>query len=127
MLTIFSPGPAVLHVVVAGIPSEGKFVMAGNGKIGKQIALPLVNVKSFGLPPTGATTPTPSGSTGKAYDGGDSSSPSDSRGGDSSGSGGSGGGSGGDKSAAPVSLYVISPAVLASVSILAFLVSLGLF
>jgi hypothetical protein len=42
--TIFAPGPALLYVVVAGIPSEGKFVMAGNGKIGKQSVLPLVNV-----------------------------------------------------------------------------------
>lgn len=40
--TIFAPGPALLHVVVAGIPSEGKFVMAGNAKIGKQTVLPLV-------------------------------------------------------------------------------------
>lgn len=94
-------------------------MMAGNGKIGKQIVLPLIDVKSFGLPLTGAITPALSGLTGKAHDSRDSSSPSDSSGG--------GGGGGGDKSAAPVSLRMVSPVVFASVSILAFLVSFGLF
>jgi len=38
--TIFPPGPALLHVVVDGIPSQGKFVMAGSGELGTQTVLP---------------------------------------------------------------------------------------
>jgi len=33
---IFQPGPALLFVVVAGVPSIGAWVMVGNGKIGNQ-------------------------------------------------------------------------------------------
>lgn len=33
---LFAPGPALMFVVVNGIPSQGKFVMVGNGKIGAQ-------------------------------------------------------------------------------------------
>lgn len=33
---LFAPGPALAFVVVDGVPSEGKFIMVGNGKIGKQ-------------------------------------------------------------------------------------------
>ncbi|WVO17686.1 hypothetical protein L204_105384 [Cryptococcus depauperatus] len=34
--TLFQPGPAMLFVVVNGVPSIGEFVMIGNGKLGKQ-------------------------------------------------------------------------------------------
>ncbi|KAG9220580.1 hypothetical protein CCMSSC00406_0004036 [Pleurotus cornucopiae] len=33
---IFAPGPAMLHVVVKGVPSVGLMVMLGNGKLGEQ-------------------------------------------------------------------------------------------
>ena len=33
---LFAPGPALAFVVVDGVPSQGKFVMVGNGQIGKQ-------------------------------------------------------------------------------------------
>ncbi|KAK3349690.1 copper radical oxidase [Lasiosphaeria hispida] len=60
--TIFAPGPALLHVVVAGIPSEGKFVMAGSGKLGKQVVdllvLPLVDVEPSASDP-GSIKPVP--------------------------------------------------------------------
>lgn len=36
---IFAPGPALLHVVVNGVPSVGKFVMAGSGQLGEQPVL----------------------------------------------------------------------------------------
>ncbi|KAI9637230.1 glyoxal oxidase N-terminus-domain-containing protein [Dioszegia hungarica] len=42
---LFQPGPALMFLVVQGVPSEGKAVMIGNGKIGTQptstdVALP---------------------------------------------------------------------------------------
>lgn len=104
--SIFAPGPALLHVVVAGIPSEGKFVMAGNGKIGKQTVLPLVDVKALSPASNGSVSNT----------GGSSGSPS--------GSGGVTGNGDDDKSAA-ISVRVAS-ATLAAVSLLT-LVSLALF
>jgi Galactose oxidase-like, Early set domain len=33
---IFPPGPAMIHVVVNGIPSVGKLIMVGSGKIENQ-------------------------------------------------------------------------------------------
>ena len=33
---LFAPGPAVLHVVVNGVPSIGKAIMVGGGFIGRQ-------------------------------------------------------------------------------------------
>ncbi|KIS70996.1 glyoxaloxidase 2 [Mycosarcoma maydis] len=33
---LFAPGPALAFVVVDGVPSQGKMVMVGNGKIGEQ-------------------------------------------------------------------------------------------
>ena len=33
---LFAPGPAVLHVVVNGVPSIGKSIMVGGGFIGQQ-------------------------------------------------------------------------------------------
>ncbi len=33
---IFAPGPAMLHVVVKGVPSVGVMVMLGNGELGDQ-------------------------------------------------------------------------------------------
>ncbi|KAK4451120.1 copper radical oxidase [Podospora aff. communis PSN243] len=120
--TIFAPGPALLHVVVAGIPSEGKFVMAGNGQIGKQTVTPLVNVNDFGSPPpTGSTKPV-------ANAGEDSNAGGSSSGGGSPGGGdgpGAGGSSDGDKSAA-FSLRATSPGTLAAVGLL-ILSSLALF
>ncbi len=47
--SLFVPGPAMLFLVVDGVPSEGVFVMVGNGKIGTQptqaaISLPASSV-----------------------------------------------------------------------------------
>jgi hypothetical protein len=118
--TIFAPGPALLHVVVAGIPSEGKFVMAGNGQIGKQTVTPLVNLNDFGSPPpTGSTKPV-------ANAGEDSNAEGNPSGGGSSGDGhGAGGSSDGDKSAA-FSIRATSPGTLAAIGLLIFS-SLALF
>ncbi|KAK0648097.1 glyoxal oxidase N-terminus-domain-containing protein [Cercophora newfieldiana] len=125
--TIFPPGPALLHVVVAGIPSEGKFVMAGNGKIGTQTVLPLGDVSKLGLPPTGSTKPVVDPS-GKAGDGSsDSGDASGSSGGDSNDGGSTGDGSGGDKSAATTSVRMASSASLAAASLLVLLASVALF
>ncbi|KAK5654267.1 hypothetical protein OQA88_7443 [Cercophora sp. LCS_1] len=105
--TIFAPGPALLHVVVAGIPSEGKFVMAGNGKLGQQTVSPLV------LPIPNVQDPaSDSGSTRPVSN----SNGTTSGGSDDSGSGGGSGGGGEDKSAA-VSIRA-SSAVLAAVGLL---------
>lgn len=43
--TLFQPGPAMIFYVVNGVPSEGEFVMVGNGQMGTQptqaaVALP---------------------------------------------------------------------------------------
>ncbi|KAK1749675.1 glyoxal oxidase [Echria macrotheca] len=100
--TIFAPGPALLHVVVAGIPSEGKFVMAGNGKIGKQTVLPLV----LPVPDVNSSSPQPGPARPVSNPG--------------SGPGGSvGGGSGGDDKSGAVSLLVGSPAALTATILLA--------
>jgi hypothetical protein len=100
--TIFAPGPALLHVVVAGIPSVGKFVMAGNGKIGKQTVLPLVNVLV-----NAGDNPGGNGST-------------------STGANPSPTGSGDERKSATISVRVASPATLAAVSLLT-LACLALF
>jgi hypothetical protein len=102
--TIFAPGPALLHVVVAGIPSEGKFVMAGNGKIGKQTVVPLV------LPAIDVSV-VPPGSIGQVPDAGGTSN-----------AGGASGGSGSDdegRKNAAVSGRVASPATMVAVGLLA--------
>ncbi|WVQ99832.1 hypothetical protein IAU59_006975 [Kwoniella sp. CBS 9459] len=33
---LFQPGPAMFFVVVNGVPSQGEFIMVGNGKLGEQ-------------------------------------------------------------------------------------------
>ena len=38
---IFSPGPALLFVVVKGVPSVGVHVMIGSGQIEEQVPLPV--------------------------------------------------------------------------------------
>ncbi|KAI0291390.1 glyoxal oxidase [Multifurca ochricompacta] len=38
--TLFQPGPGFLYVTIAGIPSNGTFVIVGNGKIGAQPTAP---------------------------------------------------------------------------------------
>ncbi|KAK1831586.1 glyoxal oxidase [Podospora conica] len=87
--TIFAPGPALLHVVVKGIPSEGKFVMAGNGRIGKQEVKPLV------MPAVDEKAKVSIGHVPQEGSGGTSSG-----GGAFGGSGSGGGGQGGDKNGA---------------------------
>ncbi|KAJ7141391.1 glyoxal oxidase N-terminus-domain-containing protein [Mycena epipterygia] len=55
---ILAPGPALLFVVVAGVPSVGVQVMVGSGVIGTQ------NVLSIGDLPASAYVPAPSGGGG---------------------------------------------------------------
>jgi hypothetical protein len=62
--TLFQPGPAMMFLVVEGVPSMGQWVMVGNGQLGTQTtqsnaALPSNQVKAIQN-----TTSSPSGSTG---------------------------------------------------------------
>jgi hypothetical protein len=61
---IFAPGPALLHVVVDGIPSHGKIVMAGNGQLGQQ---PVSAATQLPANQTGSSS-TSSGGNGKSGD-----------------------------------------------------------
>lgn len=59
---IFTPGPALIFLVVDGVPSEGQYVMIGSGAIGDQpistaTSLPTSSVYT---PPTTSTEATPS-------------------------------------------------------------------
>ncbi|KAF9490245.1 copper radical oxidase [Pleurotus eryngii] len=65
---LFQPGPAFLHVTVNGIPSNGSYVIVGNGKVGSQptsaaTVLPAsVRVDTASGSADGSTTGTSSGS-----------------------------------------------------------------
>ncbi|KAF4585156.1 hypothetical protein EYR40_001993 [Pleurotus pulmonarius] len=67
---LFQPGPAFLHVTVNGIPSNGSYVIVGNGQVGTQptsaaTVLPAsVRVDSASGSADGSTTGTSSGSNG---------------------------------------------------------------
>ncbi|KAJ8689667.1 hypothetical protein PTI98_012545 [Pleurotus ostreatus] len=67
---LFQPGPAFLHVTVNGIPSNGSYVIVGNGQVGAQptsaaTVLPAsVRVDSASGSADGSTTGTSSGSNG---------------------------------------------------------------
>ncbi|EJD42323.1 DUF1929-domain-containing protein [Auricularia subglabra TFB-10046 SS5] len=63
---VFTPGPAVLYVVVDGVPSVGKHVQVGNGQIAAQPTLALV-----ALPPKAENTKF--GSSDASVDGGNGS------------------------------------------------------
>lgn len=41
---IFAPGPALLFVVVKGVPSVGSAVMVGSGQLGTQEVLPVADL-----------------------------------------------------------------------------------
>jgi hypothetical protein len=61
--TLFQPGPAMVFLVINGVPSEGEFVMVGSGQLGTQptttnAVLPNSQIKTV--------TPTSSSSTGQA-------------------------------------------------------------
>ncbi|GFZ49322.1 hypothetical protein JCM24511_07442 [Saitozyma sp. JCM 24511] len=61
--TLFQPGPAMMFLVVEGVPSMGQWVMVGNGQLGTQTtqsnaALPSNQVKAI------QNTTSPSGSSG---------------------------------------------------------------
>jgi len=53
---ILAPGPAVIHIVVAGVPSVGKIVMCGSGVIGKQTVNFVAPLPSSGTQPQPTTT-----------------------------------------------------------------------
>lgn len=67
---LFQPGPAFLHVTVNGIPSNGSYVIVGNGQVGTQpttaatVLPPSVRVDSASGSADGSTTGTSSGSNG---------------------------------------------------------------
>lgn len=52
---VLAPGPAVIHVVVNGVPSVGRMIMVGNGKIGKQPVADIVELPASSViqPPGG--------------------------------------------------------------------------
>ncbi|ORY35349.1 glyoxal oxidase N-terminus-domain-containing protein [Naematelia encephala] len=59
--TLFQPGPAMLFVVVNGVPSEGEFLMVGSGQLGTQptttnAALPSSIVKQTAVASTGGNS-----------------------------------------------------------------------
>lgn len=60
---IFAPGPAVIHIVVAGVPSVGKIIMVGSGVIGTQVVNAVENLPSSGVQSLPSTTTTTSGNS----------------------------------------------------------------
>ena len=46
---VIAPGPALLFVVINGVPSTGVHVMIGNGEIGKQPTQPAATLPTSGL------------------------------------------------------------------------------
>ncbi|WWC90890.1 uncharacterized protein L201_005827 [Kwoniella dendrophila CBS 6074] len=65
---LFQPGPAMFFVVVNGVPSQGEFVMVGNGKVGTQNTttnedLPASNVIAIATPSSTASGKTSSGAS----------------------------------------------------------------
>ncbi|KAF8300525.1 DUF1929-domain-containing protein [Clavulina sp. PMI_390] len=63
---LFPPGPAAIHIVVAGVPSVGKMIMVGSGKIETQALLAVTP-----LPPSGVqANDTQTNSTGDGGNGG---------------------------------------------------------
>ncbi|KAG8927452.1 hypothetical protein FRC01_007464 [Tulasnella sp. 417] len=47
---ILAPGPAVMYVVVNGVPSMGQFVMCGSGQIGAQTINPVTDTPASFIP-----------------------------------------------------------------------------
>jgi hypothetical protein len=74
--TLFQPGPAMMFLVVEGVPSIGQWVMVGNGKLGTQTtqsnaALPSNQVKAIQntTSPSGSSSGSSSGSAGSSASG----------------------------------------------------------
>lgn len=61
---LFAPGPAVIHIVVNGVPSVGKMIMIGSGKIETQQLLPVVGVPTSGVEASPTTSSVSSAGTG---------------------------------------------------------------
>jgi hypothetical protein len=59
---IIAPGPAMLFVVVNGVPSIGSPVMVGSGQLGQQPVLAAIDIPVSNMT-SSAPTPTPSAST----------------------------------------------------------------
>lgn len=55
---ILAPGPAVIHIVVAGVPSVGKIIMVGSGVIGTQVVNAVEGLPSSGVQPSTSTSTT---------------------------------------------------------------------
>lgn len=58
---IFQPGPAMIFLVINGVPSEGEFVMVGSGQLGTQ-----PTQANADLPPTQVIAVTPTESAGSS-------------------------------------------------------------
>lgn len=61
---IFQPGPAMIFLVINGVPSEGEFVMVGSGQLGAQST-----TANAALPPTQVIAVTPVESEGSGSNG----------------------------------------------------------
>ena len=58
---IFPPGPAMIHIVVNGVPSVGKLIMTGSGKIQNQ-TVDAVSALPANYIPSPPAAPSPTGS-----------------------------------------------------------------
>ena len=59
---IFPPGPAMIHIVVNGVPSVGKLIMVGSGKIENQTVQAVTALPASFVPtaaPESTTTTSP--------------------------------------------------------------------
>ena len=56
--SIMAPGPALIFVVVNGVPSIGQMVMVGNGQIGQQPVVDAVDLPSASIPQSSSDSTT---------------------------------------------------------------------
>jgi hypothetical protein len=53
---ILSPGPAVIYIVVNGVPSVGQHIMIGSGQIGQQVVKTAVALPAASMPDLTSST-----------------------------------------------------------------------
>lgn len=56
---LFQPGPALMFVNILGVPSNGSYLLVGNGQIGPQATQTVVQLPKNVQLPTSTSTPTP--------------------------------------------------------------------
>jgi hypothetical protein len=68
---ILAPGPALLFIVVDGVPSVGQMIMVGSGKIGKnsQTVAPRTELPASSMPVAGTANGSTGGSSGSSGSG----------------------------------------------------------